>query len=90
MSELENKTKPYIDLTPVDHYIAASKCLQVVADFAEKVADGARVNEQAAETLIDTMMQRAQLHATLACVDPRIATMANEKYYQDNPEEESD
>lgn len=78
--------KPYIEWTPVDHYRAASSALEGIRATSDLLDSGEIKPTKATEDIFDSLLQRAQLHATLACVDPRIATLAMAKDH----EEESD
>ena len=69
--------RPYIEWLPEDHYRAANNFLEFVGKFSQQVEDGTvRMSEKVADAVVNTLMQRAQLHATLACVDPRISELA--------------
>lgn len=86
MSDTERKK--YWDWTPVDHYKAASMALETVSGIAEKVDAGELQETKKLEGILDAFMQRAQVHATLACVDPRIATMAMAQVHEEQEQKD--
>lgn len=72
----ENR-KPYVKWTAAEHYRQAVDLLEIVERLGLQI-DAAEEPRKATfiSDLMDTLTQRAQLHATLACVEPRIRLIA--------------
>lgn len=56
--------------TPAEHYAEAERWLRLADEHAQAAPLGDRVRTPAAVATFDSFVQRAQVHATLATVDP--------------------